>query len=41
MKTILSRKRKGKANPKKAGIQNSKGEIYLAITPVSKQRMRR
>jgi hypothetical protein len=34
--SVLIIKRKGNANPKKAGIQNRSGEMYLALTAISK-----
>lgn len=36
MNKILSKNRKGKANPKKAGNQNKTGGMYLAAIPINK-----
>ncbi|HRH10269.1 MAG TPA: hypothetical protein PLU73_02090 [Bacteroidia bacterium] len=41
MKTILIRKRKGKARPKNAGNQNRTGEMYFAETENKRQRMKK
>ncbi|HOZ87261.1 MAG TPA: hypothetical protein PL029_05855, partial [Bacteroidia bacterium] len=38
---IFNKNKKGKARPKKAGIQNKSGEMYLAMMAMSKAIMSR